>query len=74
MKHIMNFNEIVSVQLTDHGWNVWNKSDWGGLARLEQHRRRLDTQLWVLMNVFGPHMGNGSPQIFIDNILEVKCG
>ena len=74
MKHILNLNEMVLVDLTEHGHQVWNSSDWGKIAPLATGRKRLSAQMWVFMSVFGPHFGNGYPQVVEHNEMQVFCG
>ena len=71
----MNVNEIVWVKLTEHGKSVWKKH-WEDLKVPAKHCElrlnwdgRARFQMWELMQVFGPAMYCGGPNVFEDNLL-----
>jgi len=36
------------------------------------HSNVLETSIWVVMEIFGKHMFNGGPNLFVDNKINVK--
>lgn len=84
----ININDMVKVKLTDFGKEIWyhqndkiNKwaETYGSKIRLEPVIPVVDKdgwmteQLWVLMNVFGEHIYNGSKLCFETTIEIIKA-
>lgn len=78
-----NLNDYVWVRLTELGRKIHRQQfdaamkGYLSLAGLEyrppQHVAGWDRfQLWDLMALYGPHMYNGAPQVFADNMIRVQ--
>jgi hypothetical protein len=55
---LFNINHDVKVQLTSHGRNILAQTNACYVTTLSDGWYRF--QLWQLMSIFGPHLGNGS--------------
>jgi len=53
-----NINESVKVRLTKLGRKIINEDEYA-IIPSEDEEGWSEWQLWVLMQTFGPHMGNG---------------
>lgn len=64
MKVIMNTNDYIEVELTDHGIMLYNDN-----YRHLNHSQSnpLKIQMWEFMNIFGDEFYNGAQQIVKDN-------
>lgn len=74
MKHVINLNDEIRVQLTEHGKKLEEKylSSLGDLdVKIKSFSEYRDFQLWEFMNVFGKHLWNGADQVIVNNEIEV---
>lgn len=70
MKHLLNLNEVVTVRLTPAGRKVWDQSPEGQNHPL-WNDGTLNTQLWILFQVFGAQHYLGNLQMFDGNVIEI---
>lgn len=74
---VINLNDCITVILTEHGKKIWNDFIITYYAdddlRISQDTR-VTFQMWELFQVFGPHMGLGSKQVFEKNELHFGNG
>jgi hypothetical protein len=77
-----NINDSVRVKLTDHGRDIWYHRNDELNKKFNLHPPLssgyplevdgwFEEQLWVIMNVFGPHLYNGCKQVFEKNVMEI---
>ncbi len=69
----MNINQEVKVKFTEHGWIIYNAYyNRFGLTPIEVVKTDgyCYMQMWKVMNIFGPHLGNGL-RMPIDPEIEV---
>lgn len=68
-----NVNDKVQVTLTEEGRLIWNQHYEGyKILQLQvEPGGSLKTELWKLMEVFGPHVRMGGPQHFVRNEIRV---
>lgn len=67
----ININDNCKVKLTNYGISLLKKDPVNYEYNFDKENKILNTQVWVLMNIFGDYFYNGCDQIFIDNIIEV---
>ena len=73
----MNINDKVKVQLTAFGADLWNKQYDNLKIPVEYLPAKvatldyIETQLWDLMAVFGPHIGLGRDVPFVACQMEI---
>lgn len=71
MKVRININDRVRVKLTEHGRDLVSKHDGLAFERFKVDADgRIETQLWCLMQAFGPHLYMGG-QIPFETEIEV---
>ena len=61
---LFNINHDVKVRLTDHGRSILYQATDFTFCRFLQDDGWYRFQLWKLMSIFGPHLGNGSAPLF----------
>ena len=69
----MNVNDQVSVTLTEEGLRLWDEYHDGYPALQARAREEggLKTEVWKLMQVFGPHVRMGGPNHFVNNEIKI---
>lgn len=68
-----NLNDIAIVVLTDKGLQALKEDKVGqNLLQYNTDGRILETQLWILMQIFGDRIYMGSPQYFVNNEITFK--
>ncbi len=78
----VSLNDTVTVRLTPHGAGIyckWVMPEGQGYRPTPLDRARVDGgatrwQLWELMQVFGPHVGNGALNPFVGMSITVGAG
>uniref|UniRef100_A0A6M3KZX5 Uncharacterized protein n=1 Tax=viral metagenome TaxID=1070528 RepID=A0A6M3KZX5_9ZZZZ len=67
-----NINDKVNIKLTPLGASILkSKNEVAYKYSFDIAKNILNEQLWVVMNIFGDELYNGSHQLFIDNIIEL---
>jgi len=72
----ININDYARVRLTSHGEKILGE----GTEReyhYNEHTKVFETELWTIMEIFGPHIWHGSEQCFEHNeitIIETEDG
>ncbi len=63
----ININEIVKVKLTDAGIEQLKNDSLLYNYHFKPETKILETELWDIMNIFGPKMYNGADQMFVNS-------
>jgi hypothetical protein len=73
MKHIINLNDKIQVQLTIKGQAVLHVfyQEIEECLPIKFKGTYIDFQLWEFMNIFGKHLWNGADQVIVNNEMEV---
>jgi hypothetical protein len=71
----LNTNETVRVELTPEGLRVLRSYEHAG-SLLHQEKGPcyapyFTFQLWIMMKIFGEHIYNGGPELFVDNVIII---
>lgn len=67
----INLNQYAEVVLTAHGCAVWMLSPYSGTEQLATDGT-LRAPLWILANVFGPHLFNGCDMPFANADVQLQ--
>ena len=78
MKVTININDLATVRLTSHGLKTFQENfeklglEWRDYLRIiSLPDGRIRTELWSLMNIFGPKIYMGCPAQFEKNNIEL---
>lgn len=75
-KKEINLNEVVVVELTDKGKEIYEKYKDSSNLLNNLKKKNLDGelkfQLWKLFEIFGEHIGIGSQILFINNSFKIE--
>lgn len=64
-----NFNDTVTVTLTDLGVSIYKKDR---PLRPELDGKQVSLQVWELANIFGAYLGNGFPEVFVGTWFDIQ--
>jgi len=68
----LNVNALVSFELTDEGLKYYLAEDNRLLnIKIDNETRKITTELWVAMRLFGKHLRMGQSALIVDNIFEI---
>jgi len=71
-KLLFNLNTYCKVKLTARGLEILSTEAIEYFNHNYNARKNiLETSLWVIMQIFGKHMYNGGPTIFINNEIQI---